>query len=160
MPSEKSAGAVIFYRQPDGQIEYLLLKHNERYWNFPKGRIEAGEDSLAAARREVEEETGLKAIIITPGFKVYNKYFFKKPQSRSAKKNKTIFKIVTFFLARARSQDVKVSHEHQGYAWFKFKEASKLLKKYKSSQKVLTRAHNFLTDKRHDEFPAKNLPNS
>lgn len=56
MPSEKSAGAVIFYRQPDGQIEYLLLKHNERYWNFPKGRIEAGEDSLAAARREVEED--------------------------------------------------------------------------------------------------------
>lgn len=28
-----------------------------RNWDFPKGRVEAGEDPLAAARREVREET-------------------------------------------------------------------------------------------------------
>jgi predicted NUDIX family NTP pyrophosphohydrolase len=30
-------------------------------WTVPKGEIEAGEDALAAAKREFEEELGLKA---------------------------------------------------------------------------------------------------
>jgi 8-oxo-dGTP pyrophosphatase MutT (NUDIX family) len=30
-----------------------------RNWDFPKGLVEPGEDPLAAAKREVKEETGL-----------------------------------------------------------------------------------------------------
>ncbi len=40
----------------------VLLVHRPRYddWSLPKGKLESGESSEAAALREVEEETGLR----------------------------------------------------------------------------------------------------
>ena len=43
-------------RRIAGQWHYLLLCAYD-YWDFPKGQVEAGEDPLAAAIRETEEET-------------------------------------------------------------------------------------------------------
>lgn len=45
----------------DDRIE-LVLVHRPRYddWSLPKGKAHAGEDDLATALREVEEETGLR----------------------------------------------------------------------------------------------------
>jgi bis(5'-nucleosidyl)-tetraphosphatase len=37
----------------------LLLLRAYHHWDFPKGMVEAGEDPLAAACREVLEETGI-----------------------------------------------------------------------------------------------------
>lgn len=44
---------------PSGKV--LLLKHVSGHWVFPKGHIEAGEDALQAALREVAEEAGVNA---------------------------------------------------------------------------------------------------
>ena len=38
----------------------VLLLRAYRYWDFPKGEVAAGEDPLAAAVRELAEETGLR----------------------------------------------------------------------------------------------------
>ncbi len=40
----------------------MLLVHRSRYvdWTFPKGKVKEGESDEDAARREVEEETGLE----------------------------------------------------------------------------------------------------
>jgi 8-oxo-dGTP pyrophosphatase MutT (NUDIX family) len=46
---------VIVRREERGWL--LLLLRAYRNWDFPKGMVEAGEDPLAAARREVREET-------------------------------------------------------------------------------------------------------
>ncbi|QKT04433.1 NUDIX domain-containing protein [Ectothiorhodospiraceae bacterium 2226] len=54
---ERSAGLIVVRRGPRGW-EFLLLRAY-RNWDFPKGRIEPGEGPLAAARREIREETGL-----------------------------------------------------------------------------------------------------
>ena len=43
-------------RNDSGQV--LLIRHHKRGWEIPQGRVEEGEDLLAAARREVLEETG------------------------------------------------------------------------------------------------------
>ena len=53
----RAAGAVIV-RRDGGEPRYLLLRAY-RYWDFPKGGIAPGEEPLAAAVREVEEETTL-----------------------------------------------------------------------------------------------------
>ena len=51
-----AAGAVVF--RPGRKV---LLVHRPRYddWSFPKGKLDPGEHSTAAAVREVAEETGL-----------------------------------------------------------------------------------------------------
>ena len=50
-----SAGVVVVRRGP---VDWLfLMLRAYRNWDFPKGMVEPGEDPLAAARREVREET-------------------------------------------------------------------------------------------------------
>ena len=52
-----SAGVAVIRRD---QNEWrLLLLRAYQYWDFPKGRVEAGETALEGARREVAEETGI-----------------------------------------------------------------------------------------------------
>jgi 8-oxo-dGTP diphosphatase len=43
----------------------VLLVHRPRYddWTLPKGKCEEGEDDIACALREVEEETGLSCVV-------------------------------------------------------------------------------------------------
>jgi predicted NUDIX family NTP pyrophosphohydrolase len=64
---QRSAG-ILLYRRQEGAIEVLLVhpggpfwaKKDEGAWSIPKGEYAAGEDPLAAARREFEEETGAR----------------------------------------------------------------------------------------------------
>lgn len=145
---EKSAGAIVFYREKDGEIKYLLLQHNKNYWNFPKGAIEKGESEISAAERETEEETGLKDTVIIPGFKVWEKYFYRAPKDyhKIEQRNKATFKIVVFYLAETQNKDVKISSEHQSYEWLNFEGATERFKKYKSSQKILKKAKDYILE--------------
>ena len=66
MRSRVSAGLVL-YRKRDGQLEVFLAHpggpffahKDDGHWTIPKGEVETGEDMLATAIREVQEETGL-----------------------------------------------------------------------------------------------------
>jgi predicted NUDIX family NTP pyrophosphohydrolase len=57
------------YRRSGGALEVLLvhpggpfwMKKDIGAWSIPKGEYEAGEEALAAAAREFQEETGLVA---------------------------------------------------------------------------------------------------
>ena len=55
-----SAGIIVVNRSPGG-CRYLLLRAF-RYWDFPKGVVQADEDPREAARRELTEETGLTSV--------------------------------------------------------------------------------------------------
>lgn len=72
-PSKKSARAnlsagLLLYRRRRGGFEVLLAhpggpfwaKRDAGAWSIPKGLVDADEEPLAAARREFEEETGLR----------------------------------------------------------------------------------------------------
>jgi len=64
-PAKSSAGLLLF-REQAGELQVLLVhpggpfwaKKDDGAWSIPKGEITAGEDPLAAARREFEEELG------------------------------------------------------------------------------------------------------
>ena len=64
---KKSAG-LLLYRDAVGRLEVLLVhpggpfwaKKDAGAWSIPKGEIGEGEDPLAAAKREFEEETGTR----------------------------------------------------------------------------------------------------
>jgi 8-oxo-dGTP pyrophosphatase MutT (NUDIX family) len=54
-PNVLSAGVVVVRKTSEGWRVLLLRVYN--YWDCPKGLVEAGEEPLATARREVREET-------------------------------------------------------------------------------------------------------
>jgi len=65
--AKKSAG-LLLYRDRAAGVEVLLVhpggpfwaRKDDGAWSIPKGEFADGEDPLAAARREFEEETGMR----------------------------------------------------------------------------------------------------
>jgi len=64
----KVSAGLLMYRFRNGKIEFFLVhpggplweKKDIGVWSIPKGIVEEGEDMFEAAKREFEEETGLK----------------------------------------------------------------------------------------------------
>lgn len=54
-----AAGGIVSNENND-----ILMIFRLGFWDFPKGKVEAGEDWETAALREVEEETGLQQITL------------------------------------------------------------------------------------------------
>ena len=147
MQKEISAGIIIYRNTPE-EPRFLILYHGKGYWNFPKGKIEQEERSFQTAVREIMEETGLlrKDLNIANNFKAYERFvFWRKIDEQRTK----IFKIVIFYLAETKMKAIKISEAkegqpHEGFAWFTYKEAIKVLTKNADSRKILKQAYDFL----------------
>lgn len=62
--SIRAAGGVVYRHGPTGRREVLVVHRAHREdWTFPKGKRRHDEDDEACARREVEEETGLRCAL-------------------------------------------------------------------------------------------------
>jgi len=116
----RAAGAVIF-RRSDRGIRLLVLRAYKN-WDFPKGMVEPGEDALAAARREVEEETGLADLAYPFGDE------FKETLPYSGNK------VARYYLAETGAEKIVLPvspelgrPEHHEYRWVSFDEAEDLL---------------------------------
>lgn len=65
---ERISAGLLMYRLRDGALQVFLahpggpvFRHKDRgHWTIPKGEVEPGEDLLDAAKREFQEEVGLK----------------------------------------------------------------------------------------------------
>jgi 8-oxo-dGTP pyrophosphatase MutT (NUDIX family) len=132
---ERSAGAVLFIND-SSEPEYLLLHYTAGHWDFPKGNIELGETEEEAAVREIREETGIDDVEFVSGFSRTISYRYRKAR-------RLVNKEVVLFLARTKTRQVTISHEHTGYAWKKYGDAMKLLT-FKNARDPLTAAHKFL----------------
>lgn len=87
-----SAGVVVVRSSPAGWLFLLLRAY--RNWDFPKGVVEPGEDPLAAARREVREETLIKDLQFTWG----EEYCETAPYSNN--------KVARYYLAETPTESV------------------------------------------------------
>ena len=65
--AKRSAGILIYRRAAAGMEVFLVhpggpfwAKKDDGVWSIPKGECAPREDGLAAARRELAEETGLR----------------------------------------------------------------------------------------------------
>ena len=58
----RAAGGVV-WRRADGEVQVAVV-HRPKYddWSLPKGKLDRGEPAVVGAVREVEEETGFRAL--------------------------------------------------------------------------------------------------
>ncbi len=126
---------MVFRQSPSGGRSYLLLLNAGR-WDFPKGNMEKGESELETVRREVGEETGLSRVAIVPGFRRLIEYYYRRD-------GKNVHKQVAYFLARTPADQVKISHEHQGFGWFSYHRAVERAS-YENSKLTLVEAEKFI----------------
>jgi len=120
MTKTLSAGAVIIKGRGPAR-RYLILRAY-RNWDFPKGRVESGENPLAAALREVEEETGLTDLRFPWG----HDFRETAPYSRG--------KVARYYLAASAGRAVTLPispelgrPEHDEFRWMDYEQASQLL---------------------------------
>lgn len=115
----RSAGVVVLRRHASDWR--CLLLRAFAYWDFPKGRLEPDEAPLAAAIREVEEETGLAGLVFRWG------EVFRETAPYSGGK------VARYYLAESPAGDVQLPvspelgrPEHDEFRWVSFAEAKRL----------------------------------
>jgi 8-oxo-dGTP pyrophosphatase MutT (NUDIX family) len=114
-----SAGVVVV-RRAEPEWLFLMLRAY-RNWDFPKGLVENGEDPLAAARREVTEETLISDLQFGWGETFYET----APYSRN--------KVARYYVGQTESESVTLPvqpelgrPEHHECRWMPIEEAATL----------------------------------
>ena len=100
MLESKTAGGIVLNK--DGVI--LVVNQNYNSWSFPKGHIEEGEEVLAAAKREIEEETGINQLEYLGELGTYSRY---KIGKNVDEEDKSEIKYITMFLFRTEQMKLQ-----------------------------------------------------
>ena len=115
---EPTSGGIVFRLTADKMdIEVLLIQDSKGRWTIPKGHIEPGETAKMTARREIEEETGLKNFdILTWLGKIHFKY---------RRADKLVLMTTQIYLVQALDAREMPTAEKwmKGIKWFSFTEA-------------------------------------
>ena len=117
MIDERLSCGVVLARETEAGWMTLMLRAYH-HWDFPKGIREDGEQSLQAALREVQEETGISDLEFDWG----DRYFETGPYSRG--------KVARYYIARTRTEAVEMGisaetgvAEHHEWRWVDFDQA-------------------------------------
>jgi 8-oxo-dGTP pyrophosphatase MutT (NUDIX family) len=143
MPREFSAGGVVV-RRLRGRWMLAAIRPRGKpdgVWALPKGLVDAGESPETTAIREVTEETGVDARLVTKLGDV--RYVYTRAGMR-------VFKVVSFYLLRYRGGrlgDVPPEHRHEvaDVRWLPLDEAPRLLA-YGGERKMAEQALAALAD--------------
>ena len=119
MKHERSAGGLVL-KQRNGSFDGLVIgRASPRIWSFPKGHVEPSETIETAAVREVQEETGIEAIIIDKLSDI--RYWFYSNKLKHSK-------VVHFFLMRyLRGMPTPQEGEVDEVAWVPLDELLEVL---------------------------------
>ena len=128
---EPTSGGIVFRLTKDGKdIEILLIQDSKERWTIPKGHIEPGETAKMTARREIEEETGLKNVsVLTWLGKIHFKY---------RRIDKLVLMTTQVYLVQALDEKERPTAEKwmKGIRWFPFAEALDVIE-YEDIEKLM-----------------------
>ena len=120
-------GGVIFNKE----YKVLVLQRSKdedvfpEIWELPSGKREFFEDSQSSLIREIKEETGLSKIRIIMPFYVFEYKVEKQDEIRDTTQ-------INFLVKLLEDEEVKLSKEHQNFAWISKDE----VEKYKLSEET------------------------
>lgn len=115
---ETTAGGVTYRLNPETKkLEFLLVQDARDRWTIPKGHVEEGETTKQTALREIQEETGLKDVVI--------KSWLGKINFRYRRVHSLVLMVTHIYLAEAKSNTNNLIAEDwmNGIRWFPASEA-------------------------------------
>lgn len=118
MKQTQSAGGVIVNHQ--GKI--LLINEGGNFWGLPKGRLQSGEDTLAAAKREIREEAGITSLHLVSKLGSYQRH-----PTIDGEADLTELKTITLFLFTTDEPFSDQNDENNETAWVPANEAVDIL---------------------------------
>ena len=128
---EPTSGGIVFRFTKDRKdIEILLIQDSKERWTIPKGHIEPGETAKVTARREIEEETGLKNVSVLSWLgKIHFKY---------RRADKLVLMTTQIYLVEALDAHERPTAEKwmKGIRWFPFAEALNVIE-YEDIEKLM-----------------------
>lgn len=129
---QKSVGAIIL--NADNQV-LIMYSAKNRYWEFPKGKVESGEKELDTLKREMYEETGIQRFRLHPQFREFLYYRFRVHDL-------LIQKVVVYYLFKTGAA-VRLSDEHKDYKWVEIDQVSPYLR-HVNQKDLMKRVKQFL----------------
>ncbi|PIK14751.1 NUDIX domain-containing protein [Halobacteriovorax sp. JY17] len=118
----------------------LLLQTNtdrDEYWQNVTGSVDEGETFYSAAKRELEEETGIVATLVELNLQFEFTDRWKKDVLEKV------------FLAKVEEEEIEIKisrEEHQDYKWLLLKEVTRESFGYESNWKSFSVARDWLED--------------
>ena len=115
-----SAGGVVL----NTKGEVLIVSQYGNSWSLPKGHIDAGEDELSAAKREIYEESGIKDLKFVTKLGTYERHRIGLKGGEDGSE----LKCITLFLFRTSEMRLEpVDPENPEARWVPKEEVAKYL---------------------------------
>ena len=128
---EPTSGGIVFRLTHDQKdVEILLIQDSKGRWTIPKGHIEPGETAKMTARREIEEETGLRNFsVLTWLGKIHFKY---------RRSDKLVLMTTQIYLVQSLdAREMPMGEKWmRGIRWFPFNEALNVIE-YEDIEKLM-----------------------
>ncbi|MBC8213855.1 MAG: NUDIX domain-containing protein [Candidatus Marinimicrobia bacterium] len=115
-----SAGGVVL--NPNGEV--LVVSQHGTSWSLPKGHIDAGENKIQAARREIYEESGVDKLELIEELGSYKRYRIGLDGNNDLSEFKTIY---IFLFKTSQTKLQPKDKENPEARWVVKNEVTKLL---------------------------------
>ncbi len=140
---DKSFGVIPVFNNEKDEFLFCLVREEDGHWGFPKGHQEDGEFEEEAARRELEEETGIKVGNFLNEKVFIEKYSFERDGFHYDKSVKYFLMVVPSMGAATPDNFKKEIPELR---WLGYEEAKQLLT-FPEAKDVLNQTYRSLNTK-------------